>query len=364
MREADERGHEAIEEAGLHLQGEEAEVVRIECGVEAMLNGRKVDGIVFDTGVVSFDEQRRAGNRKKQGVIPDWATTFQRFRSHSEMQTGKASRLALNENGRDARRAVSLSPKLAIIIPTLREAANIGPLLGRVRAAMDPSGVAYEVIVVDDHSGDGIESIVAAQSREDARIQLVVRKRERGLAGAVLRGWAETDAELLAVMDADLQHPPELLPRLFAELEAGADLVVGSRYACGGSLQGWKPARHWLSRLAVWMTLPLQRSGVRARDPMSGFFMVRRSCIDGLRFQESGFKILLEILSRGRIRSVVEVPFTFGRRGAGASKATVRVAFDYLTLLVRLYRQKRSGEREFAAGETERETTTALARVG
>jgi dolichol-phosphate mannosyltransferase len=357
--EAHGRGHEAIEDAGLHLQGEEAEVVRIERGVEAMLDGREVDGIVFDTGVVSFDEQRRAGNDKKQGVIPDWAATFQRFRSHSEMRTLTASRLALNGNGGTARRTASGTPQLALIIPTLREAANIGPLLGRIRAALDPCGMQYEVIVVDDASRDGIDGIVAAMAREDARIRLVVREGEQGLAGAVVRGWTETDAALLAVMDADWQHPPEMLPRLWAELEAGADLVVGSRYACGGSLKGWKPARHWLSRLAVWMTLPLQRAGLRARDPMSGFFMMRRSCIDGLRFQESGFKILLEILARGRIRSVVEVPFTFGRRRAGASKATMRVAFDYLTLLVRLYRQKRSAEREREFATEESQTAMA-----
>jgi dolichol-phosphate mannosyltransferase len=284
------------------------------------------------------------------------------------MRTRKASRLALNGNGSamGLRRAACGSPRLALIIPTLREAASIGPLLGRIRAALDPCAVAYEVIVVDDASRDGIDGIVAAMARDDARIRLVVREDEQGLAGAVVRGWAETDATLLAVMDADLQHPPELLPQLLTELEAGADLVVGSRYACGGSLRGWKPARHLLSRLAVWMTLPLQRAGVRARDPMSGFFMVRRSCIDGLRFQESGFKILLEILARGRIRSVVEVPFTFGRRGAGASKATVRVAFDYLTLLVRLYLQKRPAEweREIALQEADGDGTTALARVG
>ncbi len=264
------------------------------------------------------------------------------------------------------RRAASGSPRLALIIPTLREAANIGPLLGRIRAALDPCAVAYEVIVVDDASRDGIDSIVAAMARDDARIRLVVREDRQGLAGAVVRGWAETDAALLAVMDADLQHPPELLPRLWAELEAGADLVVGSRYACGGDLQGWEPARHLLSRLAVWMTLPVQRTGLRARDPMSGFFMVRRSCIDGLRFQESGFKILLEILARGRVRSVVEVPFTFGRRGAGSSKATVRVAFDYLTLLVRLYRQRQRAEweREIAPQGADGDGTTAFARVG
>lgn len=238
------------------------------------------------------------------------------------------------------RNNASKTPALALIVPTLREARNIRPLLNRVRAALDPCGFAYEVIVVDDQSRDGIDAIIADIARKDPRIRCIVRSGERGLAGAVLRGWAETDAAMLAVMDADLQHPPELLPRLWAELEGGADLVVGSRYTSGGSLRGWAPLRHLISRVAVWMTLPVQRSGIRAHDPMSGFFMIRRRCIDGIELQKSGFKILLEILARGEIRSLIEVPFTFGRRHAGTSKASVRVALDYVALLIRLYRQK------------------------
>ena len=207
-------------------------------------------------------------------------------------------------------------------------------------AALDSCLHNYEVIVVDDASGDGIEEIVAEMAEEDPRIRLIVRRGERGLAGAVLRGWQETEARLLAVMDADLQHPPELLPKLWAELDAGADLVVGSRYICGGCMRGWKLVRQIISRMAIWMTIPVQRTGLRARDPMSGFFMVRRSCIEGIEMQRTGFKILLEILARAEIRSVVEVPFRFGRREAGSSKASFRVALDYITLLIRLYQQK------------------------
>ena len=247
-----------------------------------------------------------------------------------------------NRSGENAKlcEACPCAPALALIIPTLRESKNIEPLLTRVRAALDRYDHSYEVIVVDDESRDGIEEIVAKLARQDPRIRLVVRTGERGLAGAVLRGWDETDASTLAVMDADLQHPPELLPELWAELNAGADLVVGSRYACGGCMRGWKLARQLISRAAIWMTLPVQRSGLRARDPMSGFFMVRRSCIERIGLQKTGFKILLEILARAEIHSVVEVPFTFGRRHAGASKANLRVALDYVALLVRLYRQK------------------------
>ncbi len=233
-----------------------------------------------------------------------------------------------------------LSPSLALIIPTLREVRNIEPLIARVRAALDGYDLSYEVIVVDDDSRDGIDQVMAQLASHDPRIRLVVRTSERGLAGAVLRGWAETEADVLAVMDADLQHPPELLPKLWAELEAGADLAVGSRYACGGCMRGWKLFRQMISRIAILMTLPVQRKGIRARDPMSGFFMVRRSCIQRIELQKAGFKILLEILARAELRSVIEVPFKFGRRHAGASKASVRVAVEYVALLVRLYRQK------------------------
>lgn len=257
--------------------------------------------------------------------------------------------------GNRRERGTSRRPaSLALVIPTLREAGNLESLLRRVRIALDSCAVAYEVIVVDDASGDGTEEILAGISAEDSRVRLIVRHGERGLAGAVLRGWAETEAEYLSVMDADLQHPPELLPELWAEMRAGADLAIGSRYAAGGSLGGWKAWRHLISRMAIWMTLPVQRSGLRARDPMSGFFMVRRECIDGIALQTSGFKILLEILARADLRSVAEVPFTFGRRDAGASKASSRVALDYLLLLLRLYRQK---------GRTPSHAERELARV-
>jgi dolichol-phosphate mannosyltransferase len=258
------------------------------------------------------------------------------------MDSGRLSPQAPAWSGQknNLRDSTPCPPALALVIPTLREASNIQPLLSRIRAALDPCGLAYEVIVVDDESRDGIDEIVAGVARKDPRIRLIVRSGERGLAGAVLRGWEETDADMLAVMDADLQHPPELLPKLWAELDGGADLVVGSRYACGGCMRGWKLMRQLISRIAIWMTLPVQRAGMRARDPMSGFFMVRRSCIERVELQKSGFKILLEILARAEIHSVIEVPFTFGRRHAGASKASLRVALDYAALLVRLYRQK------------------------
>jgi len=230
--------------------------------------------------------------------------------------------------------------KLALVIPTLCEEENIGGLLNHVRDVLDPLNVPYEILVVDDDSPDGTAAVVSAIAVEDQRVRLLVRKGERGLSGAILYGWQHTDATVLGVMDADLQHPPELLPKLLSAIQTGGDLVIGSRYTPGGDLGQWNPVRKLLSAAAVWVTWPLQKRRLRAKDPMSGFFMVRRRCLPAGKFQKSGFKLLLEILVRGRIESVQEVPFAFGLRYRGASKANFKVAWDYALLLLRLYAGK------------------------
>ena len=227
--------------------------------------------------------------------------------------------------------------KLALVIPTLREAESLRGLLLEVRAVLSETQIPFEILVVDDDSRDGTVEIVSAIALEDPRVRILVRKDEKGLSGAILHGWQHSDAPILGVMDADLQHPPELLPKLLAEILGGRDVAIGSRYAKGGKLGGWNPLRKLISAIAVGVTWPLQRPSMRAKDPMSGFFLVRRHCLDKVVFQSSGFKLLLEILVRGHISSVHEVPFAFGRRARGASKASLKVAWEYLLLLVKLY---------------------------
>ena len=236
-----------------------------------------------------------------------------------------------------AETGVSSREKLALIIPTLCEAENIRGVLNRVRSVLEPVGIGYEILVVDDDSSDGTGEIVSAIALEDPRVRLIVRKGAKGVAGATLLGWENTDASIVGAMDADLQHPPELLPALVAAILAGRDVAIGSRYAAGGSLGNWNLPRKLLSAAALWAAMPVQRKQIRAKDPTAGFFLVRRECIDQIQFQRTGFKLLLDILVRGRIRSIDEIPYTFESRHRGASKATFRVACEYAGLLARLY---------------------------
>jgi len=231
-------------------------------------------------------------------------------------------------------------PKLGLAIPTLNEAENIGPLLEGIHEAMSGAPADYELIVVDDDSKDDTAKVAHECAMRDPRVRVFTRKGKRGLAGAVMYGWAQTDASLLGVIDADLQHPPDVLPKLIEPVLNGNDIAIASRYVARGNngLGDWNWLRAFISRAGTLATAPLQKKEMRIRDPLSGFFVVRRECIDGLDLKPEGFKILLEILVRGRVQHPVEVPFHFGLRHAGKSKADFKVALAYFNLLGKLSR--------------------------
>jgi dolichol-phosphate mannosyltransferase len=228
--------------------------------------------------------------------------------------------------------------KLALVIPTLNEAECLPVMLERVLAVLAGLPMAFEILVVDDDSQDGTEAVVRRIAAREPRVRLLMRRGECGLAGAVLHGWGQSDATLLGVMDADLQHPPELLRELVRAMEAGADVALASRYARRGSVPGWNRLRRLATAVSIRMAAPLLRTGNRVKDPLSGYFLVRRRCVAEIPFRQTGFKLLLEILTRGRVRRVAEIPFEFGRRGGGRSKAGLKIAWDYLLLLWGLYR--------------------------
>src|SRR5260370_310695 len=229
--------------------------------------------------------------------------------------------------------------EFALVVPTLNEGENIVTVLERARQALSQLSLEWEILVVDDESTDGTAETIRRYSETHAEIRLLERHAQKGLAGAITYGWKHTDADVLGVMDADLQHPPELLPELVGRVCQGSDIAIASRYLHADSMEAWSLPRRTISRLSVLASKPVQRSGLRVRDPMSGFFVLRRDCIEGIRFQPEGFKLLLEILAKGHIRSVAEIPFKFGTRGGGKSKANGMTAVYYLSLLGRLARE-------------------------
>ncbi len=188
---------------------------------------------------------------------------------------------------------------------------------------------------MDDGSPDGTAD-VAASLAPRIPVRVLRRARKSGLASAVLAGFAEARGDLLVVMDADLSHPPELVPVLVDAVEEGADLAVGSRYVPGGGIQDWPLRRRVVSRVAGILGNAL----VPVHDATSGFFAMRRHVVDGVRLNPIGFKIGFEVMARGRHGRVREVPYVFRDRRFGSSKFGQREIVQYLVQLAQVARDK------------------------
>ena len=240
---------------------------------------------------------------------------------------------------------VNSCKKLALVVPTLNEVENIATVLDRARGALSQLTLPWEILVVDDGSTDDTPEIVRRYSETHGEIRLLERRARKGLAGAITYGWENTDADLIGVIDADLQHPPELLPELVTKVCQGSDIAIASRYLQADGMTAWSLPRRAISRLSVLASRPVQRSGLRVSDPMSGFFVLRRECIEGSHFQPTGFKLLLEILAKGHIYSVAEIPFKFGTRSGGKSKANGMTAVHYFSLLCKLLLERNFGRK-------------------
>lgn len=221
--------------------------------------------------------------------------------------------------------------QLAVVLPTLNERANLRPLVARLDAAL--GGIAWEAIFVDDDSPDGTAEEARALGREDPRIRVIQRIGRRGLASAAIEGMLATAAPYVAVMDADHQHDPALLPKMLAAVEGGeCDVAVASRFVEGASTADWNaPEREKASALAN--SLARKLTGVQLSDPMSGYFLLTSETLRQAapRLSGIGFKILLDILATcgGKLR-VREYPLAFAARAAGESKLDRAIAFEYL----------------------------------
>ncbi len=193
----------------------------------------------------------------------------------------------------------------------------------------------WELIIVDDGSPDGTADL--AESYADVHpVRVVRRPGKAGLASAVLAGFAQARGDVLVVMDADLSHPPEAVPRLASAIEEGADLAVGSRYVAGGGTEDWPLRRRVVSRAACLLGNLL----VPIRDCTSGFFAIRRSALDGVKLNPIGFKIGFEVMARARYKKAVEIPYVFHDRELGKSKFGRREVMQYIVQLGQVARDR------------------------
>jgi dolichol-phosphate mannosyltransferase len=223
---------------------------------------------------------------------------------------------------------------VSVIVPTLNESANLPLLVPQVAAALE--GRVFEILIVDDNSRDQTPAVCVELARTFPLRLLVRNEPKHGLSGAVLHGIAAAWGETLVIMDADLQHPPQRIGALLEALDSGADFALGSRNVQGGSTDDqWTFFRKLNSGVATMLARPFA-AGVR--DPMSGFFALRRSTFDRAeRLTPLGYKIALELMCKCRVKQLREVPIHFGLRTHGESKLTIKQQFRYLEHLSRLY---------------------------
>ncbi len=229
--------------------------------------------------------------------------------------------------------------QLSLILPTYQEGQNIAKIIELLASILDQLlPQAYELIVVDDDSPDRTAEIAAALTAEYPQLYVMRRTTERGLATAVVRGWQAAQGQVLGVIDADLQHPPEVLGQLWQALqEQGADLAVASRNAEGGGVSEWSLLRRCLSRGAQVLGLVILPEVIgRISDPMSGYFLIRRQSIAGRPLSPLGYKILIEAVGRGQVSKIAEVGYEFQERLSGESKVTAKQYIEYIQHLIRL----------------------------
>jgi dolichol-phosphate mannosyltransferase len=240
---------------------------------------------------------------------------------------------AIRPGPENAQQAIGLTD-LSVVVPTFNERDNVAKLYRKLEATL--TGIAWEVIFVDDNSPDKTWEVVRDLAQHDSRVRCVRRIGRRGLSGACIEGILASSAPFAAVMDADLQHDETQLPKMLSLLQSGqAELAVGSRYVEGGSAESFDSKRAGFSTFAT--SIAKRVLGVAIADPMSGFFMIRRDKFEQLapRLSTQGFKILLDVVAtaHGELKTV-EVPFTFGSRLHGESKLDSMVALDFLGLVL------------------------------
>ena len=226
---------------------------------------------------------------------------------------------------------------ITLVIPTYNEAGNMPSIIGKIFEIFNDNNLDGHIIVVDDDSPDLTWKVAEELKDNYPNLQVLRRQDKRGLSSAVLDGFALADTEIIGVIDADLSHPPEKIPELVAPIINGeADFTLGSRYIDQGGTENWPWSRRISSKIATYAVLGL----TKVKDPMSGFFFLKKDLIKNVDLSPQGFKIGLEILVRSNCKKVKEVPIVFRDREYGESKLSSNVIVDYLLHVTKLYMYK------------------------
>lgn len=226
---------------------------------------------------------------------------------------------------------------ITLVIPTFNEAGNMPILVAKIFEEFKKSNLDGYVIVVDDDSPDQTWKVAEDLRDTYPKLQVLRRQDKRGLSSAVLDGFAMADTDIVGVIDADLSHPPEKIAELVAPIINGeADFTLGSRYIDQGGTENWPLKRRISSKVATLAVVGL----TSVKDPMSGFFFLKKDLIDNVELSPKGFKIGLEILVRSKCKKVKEIPFVFRDREYGESKLSSNVIVDYLIHVSKLYMYK------------------------
>ena len=223
---------------------------------------------------------------------------------------------------------------LSIILPTYQEEENILELVARINQSLN--SYSYELVVVDDNSPDGTAKLAEELNKTYGNIRVLKRPRKIGLASAIVDGIEIARGDVIAVMDADLQHTPELLPEMLRKIKEGYDVVVASRYVDGGKVEGWSLWRRLISRGAILLAHILLPKTRIVKDAMSGYFVFEKNVLDEIRLNPIGYKLLVEVLAKGKWSKVAEVPYTFKPRRRGKSKLGLKDATSYILFLIKI----------------------------
>jgi dolichol-phosphate mannosyltransferase len=226
---------------------------------------------------------------------------------------------------------------LSVVIPTFREKDNIGLFLSALCESLDPALTGrYEIIVVDDDSPDGTLEAALQIANAHPQIRLTKRYGKHELAISVIRGWQSATGAVLATINADFQHPPELIAEMWNRVQ-DSDLVVASRYCAGGGVGDWPLRRRAFASVARFLGIVMLPAIFRrVSDPLSGCFMFRREVLAEAEMNPIGFKSLVEVLVHGKVGAISECPYNMHKRRAGSSKATFLRSIEYIVQLCRL----------------------------